>query len=222
MAKYDITKTNDGIDRLLAVTTNPRHRFMLQAYYRHRFLEIAGRYDEIFVAEMTVEKPVYHVHAGGQHRKLEGQDAVKSLYRMWADTNQAIFYVENEQVAIADNYIASTSIYHQQVSGGSLMFNKAMSYLPGFLDERIVKRVLEAKAVKPDENAMYLYTNFLEMIWPYDDRGRLIGEDVWEPDPDKAEIIKLDPADVASTQSTRASACSTVMKASTRTASRSP
>jgi hypothetical protein len=34
------------------------------------------------------------------------------------------------------------------------------------------------------------------MIWPYDDRGRLIGEDVWEPDPDQAEIIKLDPADV--------------------------
>jgi len=200
MAKYDVTKTNDGIDRLLAVTTNPRHRFMLQAYYRHRFLEIAGRYDEIFVPEMTVEKPVYHVHASGQHTKLEGQDAVKSLYRMWADTNQAIFYVESEQVEVADNYIASTSIYHQQVSGGSLMFNKAMSYLPGFLSERIVKRVLEAKAVKPDENAMYLYTNLLEMIWPYDDRGRLIGEDVWEPDPDKAEIIKLDPADVLTTQ----------------------
>ena len=34
-AKYNVTKTNDGIDRLLAVTTNPRHRFMLQAYYRH-------------------------------------------------------------------------------------------------------------------------------------------------------------------------------------------
>ena len=80
------------------------------------------------------------------------------------------------------------------------MFNKAMSYLPGFLSELIVKRVLEAKAVKPDANVMYLYTNFLEMIWPYDDRGRLIGEDVWEPDPDKAEIIKLDPEDVLTTQ----------------------
>jgi hypothetical protein len=63
-----------------------------------------------------------------------------------------------------------------------------------------LSQVLEAKAVKPDENAMYLYTNFLEMIWPYDDRGRLIGEDVWEPDPDKAEIIKLDPEDVLTTQ----------------------
>src|SRR5580700_9913981 len=57
------------------ITTNPRHRFMLQAYYRHRFLEIAGRYDEIFVPEMTVENPVYHVHASGQHTKLEGRDA---------------------------------------------------------------------------------------------------------------------------------------------------
>jgi hypothetical protein len=46
---------------------------------------------------------------------------------------------------------------------------------------------------------MYLYSNFIEMIWPYDDRGRLIGEDVWEPDPDKADIVKLDPADVVTT-----------------------
>jgi hypothetical protein len=38
------------------------------------------------------------------------------------------------------------------------------------------------------------------MIWPYDDRGRLVGEDVWEPDPDQAEITKLDPADVLTTE----------------------
>jgi hypothetical protein len=28
------------------------------------------------------------------------------------------------------------------------------------------------------------------------DRGRLIGEDVYEPEPSKAELFKLDPADV--------------------------
>ncbi len=27
----------------------------------------------------------------------------------------------------------------------------------------------------------------------------MIGEDVWEPDPDKADIVKLDPADVLTT-----------------------
>lgn len=34
------------------------------------------------------------------------------------------------------------------------------------------------------------------LIWPYDDQGRLIGEDVWEYDESVREIIPLDPEDV--------------------------
>jgi len=200
MTRYDITKLNVAIDRLLATTQNPRHRFMLQAYSRHRYLEVAGRYEEIFAPEMMSENPVYHVHANDTNAKLEGQDAVKSLYRMWAQTNQSIFYTENEQVAVADNYIASVTVAHQQVAGRSLTANRVMSHLPGFLSEAILKRVLAAKNFKADDNSMYLYSNTIQMIWPYDDRGRLIGEDVWEPDPDKAKIVKLDPADVVTTE----------------------
>jgi hypothetical protein len=199
MINHDITKTNIAIERLLETTTNPRHRFLLMAYYRHRYLELAGRYEEIFVPEMMSDNPAYHVHAGGTNVKLEGQDAIKNLYRTWADTNQSIFYTKNEQVAVADNFVASTSIFYQQVSGKALALNRAVAHLPGFLSEAIVKRVLAIKGLKPDDNAMYLYSNFLEMIWPYDDRGRLVGEDVWEPDPDKAEIVKLESADVVTT-----------------------
>jgi hypothetical protein len=60
MAKYDITMTNVAVRRLLEKTTNPRHRFLLMAYDRHRNLEMAGRYEEIFASEMMAEKPVYH------------------------------------------------------------------------------------------------------------------------------------------------------------------
>jgi hypothetical protein len=199
MAKYDITKLNVAIDQLLKVTENPRHRFLLQAYSRHRYLEVAGRYEEIFAPEMMAPNPCYHFQAEGMSARLEGQEAVKSLYKMWAETNQSIFYIENEQVAVADNFIASTVNYHQQLWGRSLTLNKVLSHLPGFLSERILKKVLATKGMKADENAMYLYSNFIEMVWPYDDRGRLIGEDVWEPDPDKATIVKLDPADVLTT-----------------------
>ena len=199
MTKYDITKTNVAITRLLETTTNPRHRFLLQAYDRHRNLEMAGRYDEIFAPEMMSERPVYHMHADKTNAKLEGQDAVKSLYRMWAETNQSIFYTENEQVAVADNYIASVTMVYQQVSGKALTMNSVLSHLPGFMSETVLKRVLAAKGFKADENSMYIYKNVIQMIWPYDDRGRLVGEDVWEPDPDQAEIIKLDPADVLTT-----------------------
>jgi hypothetical protein len=203
MPKYDVTKLNVGIEKCLAVTTNPRHRFLLQAYYRHRFLEVAGRYDEIFAPEMMVPNPVYHFHAGGTPADLRGQDNVKGLYHMWAETNQSIFFAENEQVAVADNFVASTVTVHQQVWGKALTLGRVASYLPGFLSEAILQKVLARKNWKADENAMYLYTTFIEMIWPYDDRGRLIGEDVWEPDPDKAQIVKLDPADVLTTAEAR-------------------
>jgi hypothetical protein len=199
MPKHDITKTNIAITKLLETTTNPRHRFMLQAYDRHRNLEMAGRFDEIFAPEMMSEKPVYHMHANKTNAKLEGQEAVKSLYRMWAETNQSIFYTENEQVAVADNYIASVTTVYQQVSGKALTMNAVLSHLPGFMSEAVLKRVLATKGFTPDDNSMYIYKNVIQMIWPYDDRGRLVGEDVWEPDPDKAEITKLDPSEVLTT-----------------------
>jgi hypothetical protein len=197
---HDITKTNQAVRHLIDKTENPRHRFLLIAYDRHRNLEMAGRYEEIFASDMMVETPVYHLHANEIDAKLEGKEAVKGLYRMWAETNQSIFYTENEQVAVADNFVASVTIGYQQVSGRSLLANKVLSHLPGFLSGPILKRALAAKNFKADANAMYLYKNVYRMIWPYDDRGRLVGEDVWEPDPDKAEITKLDPADVLTTE----------------------
>jgi hypothetical protein len=63
MPKFDVTKLNVAIDKVLETTENPRHRFLLQAYSRHRYLEVAGRYEEIFAPEMMSMDPVYHMHA---------------------------------------------------------------------------------------------------------------------------------------------------------------
>lgn len=176
----DVRKTNRAIDALLETTTNPRHRFLLQTYHRHRFLEIAGRYEEIFAPDMTVENPVYHFKAVGIDATLAGADAVQGLYGLWAQTSQSIFYVDREQVAVADHFIASVSDMYQQVHGSSLKANGADI---------------------EDEDAYYLiYVEGMQMFWPYDDRGRLVGEDVWEPNPAARKLIKLDPSDVVTTQ----------------------
>jgi hypothetical protein len=199
MVKYDVTKLNVAIDRLLMATQNSRHRFLLQAYSRHRYLEVAGRYEELFASDMMAPTPCYHLQAGRMNVRLEGRSAVESLYGMLVKTNQSIFFVENEQVAVADNFVASTLTFHQQVSGKSLALNNALSYLPPFLSGWILRKVLATIRMKADENAMYLYSNFVEMVWSYDDRGRLVGEDIWEPNPDNASIVKLYPADVLTT-----------------------
>jgi hypothetical protein len=199
MIRHDITQTNRVVRDLIAKTENPRHRFLLMAYDRHRNLEMAGRYEELFAPDMMVPRPAYHLEVHGTSLELHGED-VKNLYRMWAATNQAVFYVDSEQLAVADNFVASVSVGYQQVSGRSLFFDKVLPWLPGFLAKRVVKRVLAAETFEADGNSMYLYKNTFQMIWPYDDRGRLLGEDIYEPNPENAEIVKLDPADVLTTE----------------------
>jgi len=89
---------------------------------------------------------------------------------------------------------------NQQVSGKIFKANKVMAHLPNAISHKILEKLLSEKGHKADDNEMYLYRSTIQMIWPYDDRGRLIGEDVYEPDPEKAELFKLDPADVLTTE----------------------
>ena len=176
----DVRRTNDAIDRLLETTTNPRHRFMLQAYHRHRFLEIAGRYEELFAPDMMCDCPIYNFYITGYNATLTGTDAVRDFYAAWARTNQSIFYSENEQVAVADNFIASVVDQYQQTLGSQLIGN----------------------GIEVDDPDAYYLMKIpgMQMVWPYDDRGRLAGEDVWEPFPERREVSKLEPSEVVTTE----------------------
>jgi hypothetical protein len=46
---------------------------------------------------------------------------------------------------------------------------------------------------------MYLCETVVEAIWHYYDGAKLVGEDVWEPDPSKAKLIKVGPTEVLTT-----------------------
>jgi len=175
----DITKTNVAVQRLIEVTENPRHRYMLEAYDRHRNLEHAGRFEEIFTPEMTVERPVYRFNMLGQPAMtLEGREQVEPVYALWAQTNQSIFYNESETIAVGDWMVTSTMVGYQQTLGSALV----------------------AGGVDADTDAMYLVRGRVAMIWPYDERCRLIGENVWEYDASEHDLIELDPGDVLTTE----------------------
>jgi hypothetical protein len=199
MLKLDITQCNTAIDRLLQVTTNPRHRFILMAYARHRHLEFSGHYEEVLTDEMMNEHPIYTIRALGVDMTINGKDEVRAMYRNWAETNQCVFYIENEQVAVADNFVASRLTSYQQIWGGTLKATKVLAILPKGLTHELFIKMLEFKGLKPDLNSMYLYKTHEQWFWPYDDRGRLMREDILEPDPSTSDIIKLDPSDVLTT-----------------------
>ncbi len=179
MISLDITRQNQAVEQVLEVTTNPRHRYLLQAYLRHRYLESAGRYKEILEPELTVDHPVYRFSPRNQPSfTLDGREQVEMLYRHWTETDQCVFYVEDESVAVGDHLIVGRGISYQQTLGSALA---------------------EA-GVDADPTAMYLTKSQIVMIWPYDDQCRLLGEDVWEFDDAERDYIKLDPADVLTAQ----------------------
>jgi len=173
--QLDIREQNRAVERVLEATENPRHQYLLKSYLRHRYLESAGRFEEIFAPEMTVEHPVYRFNLIGQPAaKLEGREQVEALYRHWTETDQCVFYVEDEIVSVGDHLIVGRGIGYQQTLGS----------------------VLVEGGVDADADAMYLMRSQIAMIWPYDDQCRLIGEDVWEFDDAGRDLIKLDPPDV--------------------------
>lgn len=174
MIELDITETNRAVRELLEVTETARHRFLLQAYDRHRNLEMGGRYKEIFAPEMTVEEPFYRFNYLGKVFDLDGREQVEAIYRQWTETDQNVFYIEDEQLAVGDSMVASRGTFYQQIPGA----------------------VLVAERLDADDGAVYLAKSRSAMIWPYDDRCRLIGEDVWEFAPSAREFIQLEPGDV--------------------------
>ncbi len=174
MNRYDIVQTNAAVERLIETTQNPRHLYLLHAYNRHRYLEMAGRYEEIFAPEMTVEHPVYHFNVFGMNIVLDGREAVEAVYREWSETGQCVFYTDDERLAVGDNSICSTATIYQQTPG----------------------QVLAAAGADVDPGAHYLVKNVEHMIWPYDDEGRLVGEDVWEVDESRRELVRLEPEQV--------------------------
>ena len=175
MKQLDITKQNVAVEKVLESTDNLRHRYLLQSYLRHRYLESAGRWEEILDPMLTVEHPYYRFSLITQGRfALDGRDQVAMLYNHWTQTDQCVFYVEDETVAVGDHMIVGRGISYQQTLGSELA----------------------ASGVDADDQAMYLTKSQICMIWTYDDRCRLLGEDVWEFDDTERTYIKLAPADV--------------------------
>ena len=103
IGQLEITKQNIAVEKVLDWTEDPRHRYMLQSYLRHRSLESAGRWEEILDPALAVEHPLYRFDLIGLGRfTLDGPDQITALYGHWTATNQCVFYVEDEMVAVGE------------------------------------------------------------------------------------------------------------------------
>ena len=167
MTKLDITTQTRGIDRFLETVDNPLHRRILANYRRHAIFEITGNKEKIFTADMTVEHPRYYLNVNGMSLTLDGRDQVLTFYSSLEERQATVMVVEDEQLAVSDWGFASEAWFN--------------SYTPG---------TLVPDGWDADPNKLYILRQYLAMHWPYDERGRMRGEHVYEH-ADLAELTEV-------------------------------
>jgi len=156
--------------RLLEKTTNPLHRAMLFNFWRHVHLEGGGDYERIVAPDMMVDEPVYRVTWGVNPAVITGKEGVLAFYR---SVGEAVLWNSDDLLAVADWGICDELTFHQLARGGDL---RAVGY------------------DVDDADAIYHVSSRQAFVWPYDERARLVGENLYE-DKTSLAIEEVDPAE---------------------------
>jgi hypothetical protein len=166
-AVYDCMKPTA---ELLETTTNPPHRAMLLNFWRHVHLEGSGQYDRIVAPDMMVDEPIYRVTWGANPAVITGKEGVVAFYE---SVGKAVLWNSDDLLAVADWGICDELTFHQLARGSDL---RAVGY---DVDE---------------PGAIYHVSSRQAFVWPYDERARLIGENLYE-DKTSLAIEEVDPAE---------------------------
>lgn len=164
---------------LLERTTEPLHRAILLNFWRHVHLEGSGRFDEIVAPDMMVDHPVYRVTWGAHPAVIEGKDGVVAFYN---SVGNSVLWNSDDRIAVADWGVADELTFHQLARGSDL---RAVGY-----DD------------VPDPDRLYHVSSRQAFVWPYDERGRLAGEHLYE-DPTSVRIEEVDPAEAITAERVR-------------------
>jgi hypothetical protein len=156
--------------RLLEETTKPLHRAMLLNFWRHVHLEGAGDYERIVANDMMVDEPVYRVSWGANPAVITGKEGVLTFYR---SVGEAVLWNSDDLLAVADWGVCDELTFHQLARGADL---RAVGYDVDNAD------------------AVYHVSSRQAFVWPYDDRARLVGENLYE-DKTSLAIEEVDPGE---------------------------
>ena len=167
MDKPDITTLTAAADALLETTENPRHRQILMNYRRHALLEVSGNWQPILEPAMTVAEPHYRMSFAGVSADLRGAQACAGFYTNLIAGGSQVFWGDDEQIFVSDLGFASEALSHQYLQGA----------------------VLREMGEDVDPACLYVKRVDVMMMWPYDERGRLIGEHVVEAG--RPELIEV-------------------------------
>lgn len=158
--------------KLIASTQNVRHKAILTTYIRHVGYELVGEGERLFQPDMMVEEPYYRILGLGEPtlQEYRGKTAIKK--RFYDNLNESVVLVYDETTAVAD--------------WGLAMFATVATIM--------TPKLLAAAGVEvEDKKSNYVLEHFCAERWPFDERARLMAEEVFQIG--ETKITKVAPED---------------------------
>ena len=164
------------IDNLLAATSDPYRRRLLENFREHVIAEVVGDIDRIMAT--MVPHPVYHSYDGfGDSARADedfiivnGRDETRAMYRGFIDSGRHVHQLDSRRLAVADWGIAGDGYLYLTERGSSLVAEG----VPGV-----------------DAGATYVAASRFAYFIPYED-GMMAGEDIYRPRSNIA-YLKVEP-----------------------------
>ena len=174
---FDANKGWHIVQTRLDRTTNPRHRQLLEVLRDHLKAEATSDFDLLLSTLAPNPEYKFWVAGNGFGDGPKGIDGVTAHYQNLYVEGRHVCEFDIDRLVVDDDCIVTEGWFKQLYPGWVLKLRNAP------ID---------------DESAVYMVTMRLTLFWPYDENGKLTGEDSYsDGEMFRSErITKLDPADV--------------------------
>ena len=174
---FDANRGWHVVQARLDRTTNPRHRLLLEVLRDHLKAEATSDFDLLLSTLAPNPEYKFWVAGSGFGAGPKGIDGVTAHYQNLYVEGRHVCEFDIERIVVDDDCIVTEGWFKQLYPGWVMKLRNAP------ID---------------DESAVYMVTMRLTLFWPFDDDGKLTGED---SDCDgemfrRERITKRDPADV--------------------------
>jgi hypothetical protein len=174
MAIIDQTLTYKDIEAKLAQTTNPRHRLMLERLAQHARGEVEEDLDAVLGT--LGPNPVYKSSIETAAMNPQGMDAVVRFYK--------------EEIFGKGRHCLESLKPRMLVSDEAIVTEGQVRSVHWGRD------LIEAGTPVDDADGFYLLTYQMLIVWPYDEAGRITGEESWSRRTGADYIRKISEADL--------------------------
>ncbi len=160
-ARFDPDRSWEALDRRIAVEKSPRRKQLLTQVRDHMQTEISGDLDGVMAT--LVDAPQYHMRGLGFDMGPKGREAVRVFYRDMMAAGNHRFMFDIQRIVVDDHAVVTEGHMRTKTTGADLIASGAT----------------EADGEPIDPDASYLSENLILTVWPADESGQLVGEDIW-------------------------------------------